>query len=98
MNTIPRSALRQLSDLSDQDLLAHLHLAAQAERDATAHLVALLTELDGRRLYLGEGFPSRRTLVFLASSNHHVVHPGKQPCVQLIGVGVDGVGEAGHLR
>jgi 5-methylcytosine-specific restriction endonuclease McrA len=58
MNTIPRSALRQLSDLSDQDLLAHLHLAAQAERDATAHLVALLMELDGRRLYLGEGFPS----------------------------------------
>ena len=58
MNTIPRSALGQLSDLSDQDLLAHLHLAAQAERRATAHLVALLIELDSRRLYLGEGFPS----------------------------------------
>jgi hypothetical protein len=58
MNTISRSALGQLSDLSDQDLLAHLHLAAQAERRATAHLVALLIELDSRRLYLGEGSPS----------------------------------------
>src|SRR3954464_12205790 len=58
MNTIPRSALSHLSDLSDQDLLAHLHLAAQAERRATADLVALLMELDSRRLYLGEGFPS----------------------------------------
>jgi hypothetical protein len=55
MNTITRSALARLSD---QDLLAHIHRAAQAERDATAHLVALLMELDSRRLYLGEGFPS----------------------------------------
>ena len=53
MNTIHRSALGQLSD---QDLLAQLHLAAQAEHRATAHLVALLIELDSRRLYLGEGF------------------------------------------
>src|SRR5947208_5772349 len=58
MNTIPRSTLGQVSHLSDQDLLAHLHLAAQAERRAMAHLVALLIELDSRRLYLGEGFPS----------------------------------------
>src|SRR2546430_985117 len=59
MNTVTRSiAFGQLSDLSDQDLLAHLHLAAQAERRATAHLIALLIELDTRRLYLGEGFPS----------------------------------------
>jgi hypothetical protein len=55
MNIITRSALARLSD---QDLLAQLQLAAQAERDATAQLVALLMELDGRRLYLGEGFPS----------------------------------------
>jgi hypothetical protein len=55
MNTITRSALARLSD---QDLLAHLHHAAQAEHCATAHLVMLLMELDGRRLYLGEGFPS----------------------------------------
>jgi hypothetical protein len=47
-----------LSQLSDHDLLAHLHLAAEAERGATAHLVALLMELDSRRLYLGEGYPS----------------------------------------
>jgi hypothetical protein len=58
MTTNTRSALGQLSDLSDHDLLAHIHLAAQAERSATVHLVALLIELDGRRLYLGEGFPS----------------------------------------
>ena len=58
MTTQTRSALGQLSDLSDRDLLAHIHLAAQAERRATAHLVALLIELDSRRLYLGEGFPS----------------------------------------
>jgi hypothetical protein len=58
MNTIPRSALSHLSDLSDRDLLAHLHLAAQAEHHATANVVALLIELDRRRLYLGEGFPS----------------------------------------
>jgi hypothetical protein len=55
MNTISRSALGQLSD---QNLLAHIHIAAQAEHRATAHLVALLMELDRRRLYLGEGFPS----------------------------------------
>ncbi len=55
MNTVPRSALARLSD---QDLLAHLQAAAQAECRATAHLVALLIELDSRGLYLGEGFPS----------------------------------------
>src|SRR5947208_1122414 len=58
MNTIPRSTLGQVSHLSDRDLLAHLHLAAQAERRATAHLVARLIEFDSRRLYLGRGFPS----------------------------------------
>src|SRR3954465_7541204 len=55
MNIIPRSTVAQLSD---EDLLARIHLAAQAERRATAQLVALLIELDSRRLYLGEGFPS----------------------------------------
>ena len=58
MTTNTRSALGQFSNLSDSDLLAHLHLAAQAEHRATAHLVALLIELDVRRLYLSEGFPS----------------------------------------
>ena len=47
-----------LGQLSDQDLLARIQVATQAERQATAHLIALLMELDGRRLYLGEGFSS----------------------------------------
>ena len=76
MNTIPRSTLGQLSHLSDQDLLAHLHLAAQAERRATAHLVALLIELDSRRLYLGEGFPS---LFAYCTDALHLSEPGVQP-------------------
>ena len=59
MTNITRAnAPGRLSDLSDRDLLAHIHLAAQAECRATAHLVALLMELDNRGLYLGEGFPS----------------------------------------
>jgi hypothetical protein len=45
-------------DLSDRDLLNHIALAVEAERRATAHLIALLVELDARRLYLGEGFSS----------------------------------------
>lgn len=53
--TITPSALGQLSD---HDLLAHVQRAAQGERRATAQLIALLMELDTRRLYLGEGFSS----------------------------------------
>ena len=45
-------------DLSDRDLLTHIARAAEAERHATAQLIALLAELDTRRLYLGEGFSS----------------------------------------
>ena len=44
--------------LSDQELLARVGVAAQAERQATAELIVLLIELDSRRLYLGEGFSS----------------------------------------
>jgi hypothetical protein len=44
--------------LSNKDLLAHVQAAAQNERQATAHLIALLIELDTRRLYLSEGFSS----------------------------------------
>jgi hypothetical protein len=47
-----------LTELSDQDVLARVHRAAQDERCATAHLIALLVELDARRLYLGEGCSS----------------------------------------
>ena len=54
MTTAP-SALGQLSG---RDLLAQVQHAAQAERQAIAHLIALLMELDARRLYLGEGFSS----------------------------------------
>ncbi len=44
--------------LSDRELLAEVARAAAEERRATAHLLALLIELDTRRLYLGEGFSS----------------------------------------
>ncbi len=47
-----------VSQLSDHDILARVHCAVQAERHATANLIALLVELDTRRLYLGEGFSS----------------------------------------
>jgi 5-methylcytosine-specific restriction endonuclease McrA len=47
-----------LSSLSDATLLAEAIRAAGAERRATADLVALLAEVDSRRLYLGQGYPS----------------------------------------
>ena len=47
-----------LTQLSDRELLAQVHLAAETERQASAQLIALLTEIDVRRLYLGEGFSS----------------------------------------
>jgi hypothetical protein len=46
------------SSMSDSDLLSTTRLAAQTERKATASLVALLAEVDARRLYLGEGYSS----------------------------------------
>ena len=45
-------------DLSDREVLARVHDAVRNERAATARLVALLMELDTRRLYLGEGCSS----------------------------------------
>jgi hypothetical protein len=47
-----------LHRLSDGELLAELRNAVAAERHATARLIALLIELDCRRLYLTEGSPS----------------------------------------
>jgi hypothetical protein len=41
---------------SDRDLLIETERAAARERQATAALLALLAEVDTRRLYLGEGF------------------------------------------
>jgi hypothetical protein len=44
--------------LSDQALLEEVKGAAGREREATARLIALLAELDARRLYLGQGCSS----------------------------------------
>ncbi len=52
MTTLPPSSL------SDDALLAATARAAAAERRATADLVALLAEVDARRLYLGQGYAS----------------------------------------
>ena len=46
------------NDLSDRDLLARLGEAAGNERRVTATLIALLMEVDVRRLYLSEGCSS----------------------------------------
>lgn len=50
--------LCRLAELSDCEVLARVHAAARDERFATAQLIALLMELDARRLYLGEGCSS----------------------------------------
>ena len=52
MATIP------LSQLSDTDLLLETARVAECERHTTAELLALLAELDARRLYLGAGYSS----------------------------------------
>ena len=44
--------------LPDRELLAQVKALAATECEATAHLIAALAELDERRLYLAEGFPS----------------------------------------
>ena len=44
--------------LSDRALIDEVKAAAAHERGATARLIALLAELDARRLYLGEGCSS----------------------------------------
>ena len=44
--------------LSDADLLAQVRSAVDHERRATADLIALLAEVDARRLYLAEGCSS----------------------------------------
>ena len=50
--------LHDLSKLSDQDLLSEVATAATQERQATAYVIALLAQLDARRLYLGVGCSS----------------------------------------
>jgi hypothetical protein len=46
------------NDLSDRDLLTELERAANCERCATAHLIALLMEVDSRKLHAGQGCSS----------------------------------------
>jgi hypothetical protein len=53
--TIPISIVERLSD---NELVTHVERAAKDERNATAHLIVLLTEVDARRLYLGQGYSS----------------------------------------
>lgn len=50
--------LDAVSHLSDHELLAEAKAAANREREATARLIALLAQVDARRLYLGEGCSS----------------------------------------
>lgn len=47
-----------LSHLTDHALLAEAQRVVTHERQATAQVIALLMELDTRRLYLGEGYSS----------------------------------------
>jgi hypothetical protein len=57
-NWIMQKDPRSLAGLSDEELLVKVKVLAGREREATAQLIASLAELDVRRLYLGEGFPS----------------------------------------
>jgi hypothetical protein len=68
INDIPR--------LSDDDLLAATRRAASDERSATVKLIALLAELDARRLYLGQGCASLFTYCTTALhlSDHAAYH------------------------
>jgi hypothetical protein len=49
---------RSLAGLTDEQLLVEVKALAAQEHEATSHLIASLAELDARRLYLAEGFPS----------------------------------------
>ena len=51
-------SLTAVAHLSDEDLLVEVKVAAVREREATARLIALLSQLDARRLFLGEGCSS----------------------------------------
>ena len=51
-------SLTAVSQLSDPELLTEVKIAAARECDATVRLIALLAQLDERRLYLGEGCSS----------------------------------------
>ncbi len=46
------------SELSDRDLLTEVERAVSCERKSTARLIALLMEIDSRKLYAGQGYAS----------------------------------------
>ena len=52
------TSIEAVSQLSDQELLTEVNVAVATERGATARLIALLAQIDDRRLYLGEGCSS----------------------------------------
>ena len=60
------------TSLSDVDLLSSTQLAAQQERGATAHLIALIAEVDARRLYLSQSCSSM--FVFCTRTLHLSEH------------------------
>ena len=49
---------RSIARSDEEELLAEVRIAAARERDATGRLIALLVQLDERRLFLGEGCSS----------------------------------------
>ena len=49
---------QSFQSLSDEQLLHDLETAVMRERGATAQLIALLAEMDTRRLYLQQGYSS----------------------------------------
>lgn len=53
-----KDVLARVALISDYDLLAQVKNLAQREREATVALIVHLAELDERRLYLAEGYPS----------------------------------------
>lgn len=56
--TNPLPSLTSLTSLTDDQLLARVKTLTEHERQSTAALIAALTEIDARRLYLGEGYRS----------------------------------------
>jgi hypothetical protein len=62
--------------MSDEALLAATKRLAGCERHATAELIAVLMELDARKLFLGEGCPSLFTYCtqVLHLSEHAAYH------------------------
>jgi hypothetical protein len=52
-----KDILASLASLSDDDLAARVQSLATRERDAAAHLIAHLAEMDTREIHLRAGFP-----------------------------------------